>query len=150
MRLDLRLDEAEAEDIFVDSCILAGGGGSELPQTKNVNIDLYAEDRFFKITYPVGLDIEAVLFPFLLLRPVDADAGAGAASGASSDTFCRFDRRIEPVGWFCAGWLGVSLSPREGFLLRDDCDFVGGSSLEDLFISLLLDPAGTDERPAEA
>lgn len=77
LRLDFLLDEAEAE--FAGSCILAGGGGSELPLG--------------------GLDIDVVLFPFRLRA---AGAGVAAevveASGTSSETFCRLDRREDDVG----------------------------------------------------
>lgn len=95
LRLDLRLDEAEV--ILVESCILAGGGGSE----------------------PAGLDIEAVFFPFRL-RIAGTGVGTAGGCGACSETFCRLDRRADTAGSLGGGWVGELFSPDVGFLFRED------------------------------
>lgn len=72
------------------------------------------------MTYPAGLDIDVVLFPFRL-RAAGAEVAAGGAdtSGAGSETFCRLDRRLDAVESLCDGCSGVLFSVAMGFLFRD-------------------------------
>ena len=90
VRLDFRLDEAEAEawgfciaDEGVGlgrsmSATIHGGGGLQLARA-----------------YSVGLDMVAVSLPFFLRVEGSGDGRLFVASGRGSCTFCRFERRVD-------------------------------------------------------
>ena len=92
VRLDFRLDEAEAE--AWGFCIADEGVGLGTPRS----VTIHSDDGFqWAKAYSVGLDMVAVSLPFFLRVEGSGDGRVFVASGRGSCTFCRFERRADEV-----------------------------------------------------